>query len=132
MSLITTNGAQRLEITNVPLQYKKRLTYHSGNSINLTNGDSGRLISNSGSTGPLTASLPLKSEVTDGYFIHGRIRVEQYLIFKASGSDVISMVGTKSSPGGYIRSLFTGSSVELEKQSDFWFVKDFDGEWEIA
>lgn len=132
MTLRTTNTAQRIEITNVAFQYKKRLTYHSGTSIILTNRDSGRLISNSGSTGPLTASLPLMSEVTDGYFIHGRIRVAQYLILKASGSDMISMVGTKSSPGGYIRSVFTGSSVEIEKQSDSWFVKDFDGEWEIA
>lgn len=132
LSMVTTNSAQRIEITNVPLQFKKRLTYHSGTTINLTNGDSGRLISNSGSSGSLTASLPLMSQVADGYFIHGRIRVQQYLILKASGSDVISMVGIKSSPGGYIRSLFTGSSVELEKQSEFWFVKDFDGEWEIA
>ena len=117
LRFVSLNNEQRIDTTNVGLQYKKRLTYHSGSTIFLINTDSGRLVSNSGSTGPLTASLPLVSSVADGYFLHGRIRINQYLIFKASGSDMISMIGNRSTPGGYVRSTFTGSSIELEKQS---------------
>ena len=132
LRFVSTVGAERLETASASLQFRQRLTYHTTPSLLLVATDSARVLSNSGSLVPVTASLPLLANVSDGFFVNGRVLSNQYLIFKASGSDTIQFIGNKSSNGGYLQSLITGSFITIEKQSDGWFVSKFDGEWEIA
>jgi hypothetical protein len=129
LRFVSTVGAERIETVSGALQYRQRLTYHSSSQLFFTSSDSSRVISNSGSLIPITASLPLISSVADGWFLSGRVATNQSLVFKASGSDRIQFIGEVTSE---LKSLYTGSFISIEKQSDGWFVSKFDGEWEIV
>lgn len=110
-------------------QYKNRVSYHTA-SFTLTGSDSNRVFCNSGSN-PITGTLPLLANVEDGTFYQARILTSSYLIFKASGSDVIQAIGNRTTAGGFIRSNYTGSYITIEKEKDRWFVTSIDGNWEI-
>lgn len=129
LKFVSTVGAERIETGSGSLQYRQRLTYHSSSQLFFTSSDSSRVISNSGSAIPVTASLPLISSVADGWFLAGRVMSNQPLLFRASGSDSIQFIGERATT---IQSLFTGSFISIEKQNDGWFITKFDGEWEIA
>lgn len=129
LRFVSTVGAERIETGSGSLQYRSRLTYHSSSQLFFTSSDSSRVISNSGSVIPVTASLPLISSVSDGFFLVGRVTAPQSLVFRASGSDTIQFIGERVS---IVKSLYTGSYLTIEKQNDGWFVSKFDGEWEIA
>lgn len=131
LRFVSSAGSERVETVSASFQYRTRLTYHTSN-ITIANTDSSRIISNSGSINPLTASLPPLSTVSDGFFIDGRVATNQYLIFQTNGSDIIQIIDNKTIPGGNLKSIVTGSFITIEKQNNSWFVSKFDGEWEIA
>lgn len=110
-------------------QYKNRISYHTASFV-LTGSDSSRVFCNSGSN-PITGTLPLLANVEDGTFYQARILTSSYLIFKASGSDVIQAIGNRTTGGGFIRSNYTGSYITIEKEKDRWFVTSIDGNWEL-
>lgn|GEM_PF-2943335 len=92
-------------------------------------GDSGKLFTNTGSSGTITFSLPA---VASGLAYSFYVADNHTVVIDAAGTDLIRIDGSVSSAGGTLTSNAQGDFIQVYSNGVVWFAGGGQGSWTAA
>lgn len=133
---LATNGTRRMLVDTLidatgatnGFNYRSSITPKTGDYTVLTT-DSNTVITNTGASGQITASLPA---ATVGIKVNVAVTVAQNLVVDAAGTDTIRINSSVTTAGGNLTSNTIGNTLIITcVKSGEWFVMNHEGTWTV-